>query len=234
MLGSLLSQLLYAMSTGFINLARSDPQNAAAQPFLSRNAASHSALAARKAAALKNFPDASADAEEAEVAGGGSSMAPIVTCSATLEVSRSLFLPFLLWEGPCTNLQLAVGHPERMLQLVGQCTADSASMLCAYLQGDPGEEEDRAAEEDSGAEWRGSGQHEPTAVAADQRQPVQWQPGTVANIREGGSDVQAVLDSPGVGLCIVNWHALWVEACLEIVPFMQRCQLVQRHLNPYC
>ena len=85
-LGGLLSQLLYAMSTGFINLPRSDPQKAAAQASLSHTAASHSALAARRAAAFKNIPDARVDAEEAEVAGGGSSMAPVVTCSVTLEV----------------------------------------------------------------------------------------------------------------------------------------------------
>ena len=135
-------------------------------------------------------------------------------------------------EGPCAHLQVAIGHLERTLQLFGRFTPVSA--CCACLQGDAGEEEDGADEEEGGAEWWGSGQHEPTAVAADQRQSVQWQPGTVATVREGGSDVQAVLDSPRVGLCIINWHAPWVEACLEIVPFMQRCQLISKGWEPYC
>lgn len=55
--------------------------------------------------------------------------------------------------------------------------------------------------------------------------PLQWQSGSVAAIEEGGRDVQSVLDSEGVKLGIIHWHAPWIEACLELQPYLQRSAL---------
>lgn len=54
------------------------------------------------------------------------------------------------------------------------------------------------------------------------RPTVTWQSGLPAEIQDGGRDVQACLDAEGVKLGIINWHAPWIDACLEMQPFMQR------------
>lgn len=57
---------------------------------------------------------------------------------------------------------------------------------------------------------------------AVKEEALRWQSGQVAVIEEGGRDVQSVLDCEGVKLGIIDWHARWIEACLEIQPYMQR------------
>jgi hypothetical protein len=54
------------------------------------------------------------------------------------------------------------------------------------------------------------------------REPPRWQPGEVAVIEEGGTDVQSVLDGEGLKLGVIDWHASWIEDCLEIEPFLKR------------
>ena len=66
------------------------------------------------------------------------------------------------------------------------------------------------------------GQEASTVASESAREPTQWQSGSVAVIEGGGRDVQSVLDSNGVKLGIVHWHAPWIEACLELQPYLQR------------
>ena len=54
------------------------------------------------------------------------------------------------------------------------------------------------------------------------RELAQWHSGSVVVIEGGGRDVQSVLDSDGVKLGIIHWHAPWIEACLELQPYLQR------------
>ena len=52
--------------------------------------------------------------------------------------------------------------------------------------------------------------------------PVLWQPGLEAVILDGGHDVQGVLDSEGVALGVVHWHASWIAECNDLQPLLQR------------
>lgn len=56
----------------------------------------------------------------------------------------------------------------------------------------------------------------------DSRESVVWNPGNMVRAVSGGRDVQAILDSPGLKLGVVNWHAAWVDSCIDILPFMER------------
>ena len=54
---------------------------------------------------------------------------------------------------------------------------------------------------------------------------MSWRPGATVHVTGGGRDVQSVLDSDGLELGVVNWHAAWIDACEGIAPFMSRYSL---------
>ena len=56
----------------------------------------------------------------------------------------------------------------------------------------------------------------------EDKEPPQWRPGEVAVIEQGGRDVQSVLDGDGLRMGVIDWHASWIEACLDVEPFLKR------------
>ena len=76
--------------------------------------------------------------------------------------------------------------------------------------------------EEEGSQHSDAERLEEQEPPSSEQEPVMWKSGMVAIIKQGGRDVQSVLDAEGVKLGIVNWHSSWIEACLEIQPYMQR------------
>jgi len=88
------------------------------------------------------------------------------------------------------------------------------------------EEEDNDQPGRSHSQQSFSEEEEPREVGPrGDREPPRWRPGEVAVIEEGGADAQSVLDGEGLKLGIITWHASWIEACLEIEPFLKRWPL---------
>ena len=66
---------------------------------------------------------------------------------------------------------------------------------------------------------------EPRNPLQEDKEPPQWRPGEVAVIEQGGRDVQSVLDGDGLRMGVIDWHASWIEACLDVEPFLKRWEL---------